>query len=228
MPVTTPSGAPASASTGPCSTCSSRNAHGSASPRATSARLPTQPTSSPRNDDDRSRARPARPPRSPPTTPSAPSKRPPCGTVSRCEPTQTSGLGSGRAPDEVAVGVDLDLEPRLAHPAGGELDAPRPRPGEPCGRFAPGPPPIAYSCSSRSRMLTRVRVACRICTDSSACRASGTASVRPRCHRTRSALTLLSPRLRHASKAEHRLAPRPRHDELDLDRTTDPAIALRR
>ncbi len=38
----------ASASTGPCSTCSSRKADGSGSPAATSARLPMQPTSSPR------------------------------------------------------------------------------------------------------------------------------------------------------------------------------------
>ena len=71
---------------------------GSGPPAATSARLPMQPTSSPRNATTepaptRSTASIAA------TTPSAPSNRPPCGTVSRCEPTQqASGTFSPRAP----------------------------------------------------------------------------------------------------------------------------------
>ncbi len=107
MPVTTPSGASAFASTGPCSTCSSRNAAGNGAPRATSARLPTQPTSSPRKAT--TDPRPVRSTASsPPTTPSA--------------PVEAASLRHG-----VEVRSDPDVLP-LARRARGGFRSSRPRP----------------------------------------------------------------------------------------------------
>ena len=61
---------------------------------------------------------------SPASTPSTPSKRPPFGTESRCEPTQTSPASrsvAGETSEEVSVGVDLDGETGLAEPARDEV-----------------------------------------------------------------------------------------------------------
>ena len=95
------------------------------------------------------------------TTPSAPSNRPPCGTVSRCDPAQT-GRVSGPDPRTVRRGCRAGRPRRrapLRRATPPQAGAPRPRRGEPCGRFAPGPPPIAYSSSRRSRTRTRVSLA---------------------------------------------------------------------
>src|SRR3954447_2832125 len=84
--VTTPSGSPSEASTGPCSMCNSRYASGVDSIRL----LPIGPVSSARNAttaSGRPRSRDAASIAA--TTPRAPSKRPAVGTLSRCDPAQT-------------------------------------------------------------------------------------------------------------------------------------------
>ena len=184
--VTTPSGAPARSSTGPCSTCSSRNTDGSAPPCATSARLPMHPTSSPRKTT--TDPTPARSTASiPATTPRAPSNRPPAGTVSRCEPVHTDPVLSSDPwtwPKRLPCAVDLDLQPGLAHPPRGELE---------ClvlTRRAVGPV-RAWPASDRVQLFEPLRdphtSRFRMCTDSSTTRASGTRTVRRRCRRRRSA-----------------------------------------
>ena len=98
--------------------CSSTYASG----RAVQPRLPAQPLSSSRKTTTPSPGRPsASTASSPATTPSVPSNLPAPGTVSRCEPVQTWRLAARNPPDQVAGGVDLDLEPGLAEPAGRQL-----------------------------------------------------------------------------------------------------------
>ncbi len=63
------------------------------------------------------------------TTPSAPSNRPPRGTVSRCEPDHdVSRRPTPGVPEEVAVPVDLDLEPGGLAATTRRAGAPRPLP----------------------------------------------------------------------------------------------------
>ncbi len=146
MLVTMPSGTPARSSVGPCSMWSSRNADGTSSYRQ-SARLPMQPTSSPRNAATEpqpvcSTASIAA------TTPSAPSNLPPCGTESRCDPTHTSSRWPER-PSRLPCASTSTARPASRSQPAVSLCAASSS-GLGCGRFAPSPPPIAYSSSRRS------------------------------------------------------------------------------
>ena len=87
------------------------------------------------------------------TTPSAPSKRPPCGTVSRCEPSQTSGRSAERPSKFPEASCSTSSPASRIQPAASSNASSSAGLG--CGRLAPGPPPIAYSSSSRSRTRTR-------------------------------------------------------------------------
>src|SRR5215207_7050058 len=101
MEDTTPSGASASASTGPF---------------AARQRLPWQPVSSSRNTTTpsvRSDCQIASTAASPATTPSAPSNLPPSGPDLR-----QLRRAAGQPPDDVAPPVHLDLEARLLEPPG--------------------------------------------------------------------------------------------------------------
>ena len=140
-----PAAPPPRRATGPCSMWSSRNAVGTSSLRQ-SARLPMQPTSSPRNAT--TEPQPASSTASiAATTPSAPSNIPPCGTESRWEPTQTSSRLSERPSRLPCASVSTASPASRSQPAVSSCAVSSSALG--CGRFAPGPPPIAYSSSRR-------------------------------------------------------------------------------
>ena len=109
-----------------------------------------------------------------------------------------------RAAEEVPGRVDLDLETGLAHPARRQLVRLVLGRGCRAGGSRPGPPPIAYSASSRSKTVTRAACSCAPTPRSS--RASGRASARRRSRRRRSARC--SPRRLADERLErlHRLA----------------------
>ena len=127
---------------------------GSGPPRATSARLPMHPTSSPRNTTTepaptRSTASIAA------TTPSAPSKRPPCGTVSRCDPTQTSLRLTRRRARRGCRGGRPRPRARPPRATPRRAGAPRPRPAIGAAGSRPARRRSRRARSRRSRIRTR-------------------------------------------------------------------------
>src|SRR5215470_11322813 len=88
---------------------------------------------------------------SPATTPRAPSNRPPLGTVSRWDPVQTSAssgaLPRARPTRLPAASTETSSPASVIQPAARSCASCSA--GLRPGRLAPGPPPMAYTASSR-------------------------------------------------------------------------------
>ena len=91
-------------------------------------------------------------------------------------PTQHVRPTARACPKRLPCAVDLDLEPGLLAATTRTSRCASSSAAEGCGRFAPGPPPIAYSSSSRSRIRTSVSLVGRAAVATTSRPASGTSA----------------------------------------------------